>query len=58
MATISRQPSYAQGVNLTGLMLGTILRKTAPIGNPSSSDVVRRLEKYLHVRTVIVGYNG
>ena len=30
----------------------SMLRKTTPIGNPSSSDVVGRLDKYLRVNTV------
>ena len=57
MATISRQPSYAQGINLTGayawlMIYHYTLRKTTPIGNSSSSDVVGRLDKYLCVSTV------
>ena len=57
MATISRQLGYAQGINLTGAYAWLIiyhytLRKTTPTGNPSSSDVFRRLDKYLYVRTV------
>ena len=57
MATISRQPGYAQGVNLTGayawlMIYHYTLRKITPLGNPSSSDVVRRLDKYLCVSTV------
>ena len=57
MATIGRQPGYAQGVNLTGayvwlMIYHCTLRKTTPIGNPSSSDVVGRLDKYLCVSTV------
>ena len=57
MATISRQPACVQGVNLTGayawlMIYHYTLRKTTPIGNPSSSDVVRRLDKYLCVSTV------
>ena len=51
MATISRQPGYAQGVNLTGayawlMIYHYTLRKITPLGNPSSSDVVGRLDAY------------
>ena len=57
MATISRQPGYAQGVNLTGayawlIIYTTTLCKTTPIRNLSSSDVVGRLDRYLCVSTV------
>ena len=57
MATISRQPGYAQGVNLTGayawlMIYHYTLCKITPLGNPSSSDVVGRSDKYLCVSTV------
>ena len=57
MATISRQPGYAQGINLTGayawlMIYHYTLRKITPLGNPSSSDVVGRLDKYLYMSTV------
>ena len=57
MATISRQPGYAQGINLTGayaclMIYHYTFHKTTLIGNPSSSDVVGRLDKYLCMCTV------
>ena len=57
MATISKRLGYAQGINLTGayawlMIYHYTLRKTTPIGNPLSSDVFRRLDKYLCVRAV------
>ena len=56
MATISKRLGYVQGINLTGayawlMIYHYTLRKTTPIGNPSSSDVFRRLDKYLCVCT-------
>ena len=56
MATISSQPGFAQGINLTGayawlMIYHYTLRKITPLGNPSSSDVVGRLDKYLCVST-------
>ena len=54
---LSHKMDFNCCVNRDGFRIGshictTTLRKTTPIGNPSFSEVVRRLAKYMCVHTV------